>query len=56
MEGKIKNTLRCYYKPNRMAKMKKTTVSSAHCKDVKQPSYTIGGSVNWHNHFGKQFV
>ena len=35
--------------------MKKSTVNSREDVEKKEPSYTVGGRVNWYNYYGKQY-
>ena len=55
-EIKIKNTVRYYFIPTRIAKIKKKKNPSI--EDLKQLEsiYVGGGSMKWYNHFGKQLV
>ena len=52
-EIQIKTTMRYYLTPVRMAIIKKTSVG----KDVekKELLYTVGGTINWCSHYGKQY-
>ena len=49
----IKTTVRYHFTPVRMAVIKKITV----VKDVekRETLCTVGGSVNWWSHYGKQY-
>ena len=51
----IKTTMRYYLTPVRMAIIKKSKAINAR-EDVKkrEPSYTVGGNVNWYSHYGEQ--
>ena len=53
-EMQIKTTMRYYFPPTRMVKIK-TPANVG--KNVEPPelSYTVGGNVKWCNHFEKQF-
>ena len=51
----IKTTLRYHLTWVRMAIIKKSTNNTRADTKQKQPSYTIGGNVNWFNHSGKQY-
>ena len=55
-EMQINTIKRCHLTPVRMAVIKKNTNKSVD-KDVKkrEPSYTVGGNVNWCSHCGKQY-
>ena len=52
-EMQIKTTVRYHFTPVRMAVIKKITV----VKDVekRETLCTVGGSVNWWSHYGKQY-
>ena len=56
IKGKQKTTMRYYLTPIRMAIIKKTTDKNA-SKNVekRQLWHTVGGDVNWCNHYGKQY-
>ena len=42
--------------PIRMAILKKKTVTNVgKAVQKREPSYTVGGKVNWYSHYGKQF-
>ena len=45
-EMQIKTTMRYHLIPLRMAIIKKST---------REPSYTVGGNVNWYSHCGEQY-
>ena len=52
----VKTTTRYHLTPVRMGIIKKTTDSKSWSGvENKEPSYTIGGNVNWYNHYGKQY-
>ena len=55
-EMKIKTTVRYHLTSARMAIMNKSTNNKCWggCGE-REPSYTIGGNVNWCNHYGKQY-
>ena len=48
--------MRHHLTPVRMAIINKSTITNAG-KGVEktEPSYTVGGNVNWYNHYGKQY-
>ena len=51
----IKTTLRYHLTPARMAIIQKSTkISAREGVEKTEPSYTIGGNVNWCYHCGKQ--
>ena len=35
--------------------MKYTTVNAGEGVEKREPSFTVGGNVNWYNHYGKQY-
>ena len=53
--------LRSHIKPRHtVAKKKKKMgfiqiINAREGVDKREPSYTIGGNVNWYNHYGKQY-
>ena len=52
----IKTTMRYHLTPDRMAIIKKTSITIVG-KDVqeREPLYTIGRNVNWLSHYGKLY-
>ena len=52
----IKTAIRYHLTPVRMAIIKKT-INNKYGEDVKkrEPSYSVGGNVNWYSHYGKQY-
>lgn len=55
MEIQVKSIIKYHYTPNKMLKIKNTDNTmcwQGHGKKMDL-SYTVGGSVNWNNHFGK---
>ena len=46
-----------YLTPVRMAIVKMSTYNKATGEGVekREPSYTVGGKVNWHSHYGEQY-
>ena len=55
-EMQIKTTMRYYLTPVRVASLASQQITNAG-EDVekREPSYAIGGNVNWYNHYGKQY-
>jgi hypothetical protein len=49
--------MRYHITPIRMAMIKKNLliVNAGEGVEKREPSYTIGGSVSWYNHYGKQY-
>ena len=56
-EMQIKTTMRCHLTPARMAIIHKSTDNTCRREGVekKEPSYAVGGNVNWCNHCGEQY-
>ena len=55
-ELQLKTTMRYHFTPGRMAIISKST--NNRCGEgvnKREPSYTVGGNVNWYNHYGKQY-
>ena len=51
----IKTTMR-YHTPVRMAIIKKfTKINVREGVEKKEPSYIVGGNVNWYSHYGEQY-
>ena len=52
----IKTTMRYHHTPDRMAIIKKTSITIVG-KDVqeREPLYTIGRNVNWLSHYGNLY-
>ena len=52
----IKTTLRYHFTVLRMDIISKSTNNKCWrgCGE-KEPSYTVGGNVNWYNHYGKEY-
>ena len=55
-EMQIKTTMRYYLTPARMAIIKKSTKNKwwKGCGEKGNLPFTVGGNVNWCNHYGKQ--
>ena len=34
---------------------KSTIINAGEGVEKKEPSYTVGGNVNWYNHYGEQY-
>ena len=55
-EMQIKTTVRYHLTPVRMASSKSLqTINAGEGVEKREPSYTVGGSVNWYNHYGEQY-
>ena len=55
-EMQIKTTVRCHLTPVRMATIISLQITRAG-EDVekREPSYPVGGNINWYNYSGKQY-
>ena len=51
-EMQVKTTMRYHFTPVRMAIIKKST-NAAEGVEKREPSYTVGGNVNWCSRYGK---
>ena len=53
----IKTTMRHHLTPVRMAISSKNlqTINAGEGVEKREPSYTVGGNVNWHRHYGEQY-
>ena len=53
----IKTTMRYHLTPVRMAIIKKNlqTIKAGEGVEKRDPSCTVGGTVNWYNHYGEQY-
>ena len=56
-ELQIKITMRCHLIPARMAIIKRNpqTINAGEGVERKEPSYTVGGNVNWYSHYRGQY-
>ena len=54
-EMQIKTTTRYHLAPVRMAIIKKFTNNAGEGVERREPSYTVGGNVNWCSHYGEQY-
>ena len=56
-EMQDKTTMQYHLTPIRMAVIKKNpqTTSSGEVVERREPSYTVGGNVNWFSHYGEQY-
>ena len=52
-EMQIKTTMRYHLTLVRMAIINK--INAGEVVEKREPSYTVGGNVNWNNHYGKQY-
>ena len=49
------STMRHLLRPVRMAVIKKKKQKVGAEVEKRKPWYTVGGNVNWHSHYGKQY-
>ena len=56
-EMQIKTIMRCHLTPVRMAIVKKIykQLNAGENVEKREPSYTIGGRVNWYGHCAEQY-
>ena len=49
--------MRYHLPPDRMAMVESLQIINiGHSVEKRKPSYTVGGNINWYNHYGKQHV
>ena len=49
--------MRCHLSPVRWSSLKSLQMVNARAGlEEKEPSYTVGGNVNWGSYYGKQFL
>ena len=53
----VKTTMSYHLTPVRMAVTKKNpqTTNAREGVERREPSYTVGGDVNWYSHYGEQY-
>ena len=56
-EMQIRTTMRYHLTLVRMAILKKNlqTINAGEGVEKREPSYTVGGNVNWYSHYGEQY-
>ena len=55
-EMQIKTSMRYQLTPVRMAILTSQQITNAkEGVEERVPSYTVGGNINWYNHYGKQY-
>ena len=55
-EMQIKTTMRYHLTPFRMASSESLqTINAGEGVEKREPSYTVGGNVNWCSHYGEQY-
>ena len=56
-EMQIKITMTYHPTPVRTAIIKKNlqTINTGEGMEKREPSYTVGGNVNWYSHYGEQY-
>ena len=55
-EMQIKTAMRYHLTPVRMATSKSLqTINAGEGVEKREPSYTVGGNVNWYSHYGEEY-
>ena len=55
-EMQIKTTMKYYLTPVRMVIIKNSTnIKCWRGMEKREPSYTVGGNINWYSHYGKEY-
>ena len=55
-EIQIKTTMRYHLTPVRITIIKKLqTINSGKGMEKREPSYTVGGNINWYSHCGEEY-
>ena len=44
-----------YYETQQSSSKLLQTISSGEGVEKREPSYTVGGNINWYDHYGKQY-
>jgi len=54
-EMQIKTIIRYHLTKVRMAIINKSTTNAGEGVEKREPSFDLGGNINWYNHHGKQY-